>query len=183
MFSIREILKDSLPVLIAASAISLIAGIFLQRIEEKLLVILPLIVILPALNDMIGDFGIIMTSRITTVLYKKQGKKKEKIIAKHLLHEIIPIAIFSAGYISVLAIVISHLRSFPISFGLLWRVLIITGMTTLTLVLLVFFLAVGGSIYVYKRKLDPDDILIPITTSVADLGSVAVFSFLVSFLF
>jgi len=114
LFSIKEIFKESIGVLIIASVIGLIAGLFLRSVQDRLLVILPLIIILPALNGMIGDFGMIMISRFSTALYEKKINKDgvhSKII-KHLFKEVIPISIFSAIYISVLATLISHLRGF-----------------------------------------------------------------------
>ena len=134
---------------------------------------------------MIGDFGMIMISRFSTALYEKKINKDgvhSKII-KHLFKEVIPISIFSAIYISVLATLISHLRGFAFNALTLWKIIGITLATTLTLVLFVFIVAAIGSIYIYKKKMDPDDILIPITTSIADLGSMAVFSLLVILLF
>lgn len=184
MFSIKEIFKESLGFLIFASILSLIAGIFLRNIQERLLVILPLIIVLPALNGMIGNFGIIMTSRITTALYEKKitGGFHSRII-KHLFKEMIPISIFSALFISILSILIANFRGFDLSLVILWKIIFITLATTISLVFLVFTVSIFGSLYVYKRRIDPDDALIPITTSIADLGSMAIFSLLVAVLF
>ncbi len=185
MFSFREIFKESIGVLLVSSVIGLIGGLFLRSIEERLLVILPLVILLPALNGMIGDFGIIMTSKITTALYERKIKKNgfHSKIVRHLFKEILPISILSAIYISLLAVFIAHAKGFSFNIVTMWKILGITLATTISLVFFIFLVAVIGGIYVYKKKKDPDDILIPITTSVADLGSMAIFSLLVMLLF
>ncbi|MFN7088783.1 MAG: YbfB/YjiJ family MFS transporter [Candidatus Paceibacteria bacterium] len=44
-------------------------------------------------------------------------------------------------------------------------------------------LAIIGGFWIYKRGSDPNNFLIPITTSVADFSSLILFSLLVAFLF
>ncbi len=185
MFSIKQIFRESITVLLIATVISLFAGLFLRTIENSLLVILPLIILLPALNNMIGDFGIVITSRITTALYQRKVKGiwYHSTITKHLFREVIPISIFYALYISILSTLIANVKGFVFNGLILWKIIGITFAVTITLILLIFIVAVVGSIYVYKKNTDPDDILIPITTSIADLGSMIVFSLLVIKLF
>ncbi len=185
MFTIKQIFKESIGVLLFAAILSLIAGLFLRNIEEKLVVILPLVIILPALNDMIGDFGIIMTSKITTALYEKKFGNRgfHSRIVKHLFKEMLPISVLSAIYISFLATFIANFRGFDFNAITLWKIIGITLVTTITLVVFTFIISIFGSLYAYKKKADPDDVLIPITTSVADLGSLIVFSLLVSIAF
>ncbi len=175
-----------MPILLFATILSLISGLFLRGIEHNLLLILPLIVILPALNGMIGEFGIIMVSKFTTALYAKKITKDayHSHLVKSLYSEIIPIAIFSAIYIAVLAVFVTHVtKDFEFTAVVLWKIIGITLITTLTIILFVFLISISGGLYVYKRNIDPDDVLIPIITSIADLGSMIVFTILVKAFF
>ncbi len=185
MFTIKGIFKESIGVLLFASVLSLIAGLFLRFIEHKIIVIVPLIIILPALNDMIGDFGVIMISRFTTALYQKRvhGYWYHSGIVRHLFREVFPISILSAFYIAFLAFFIAYFKGSLFDIFILWKVIVITLLTCLSIVIFVFLLAIIGGLYVYKKKLDPDDVLIPITTSIADLASMFVFMMLVRILF
>ena len=69
---IWKIIHESVGILIIASVISTLGGIGLEALQSKLTWLVPIIIVLPALNDMIGDFGAIVASRFTTMLYKKE---------------------------------------------------------------------------------------------------------------
>ena len=62
-----KIMKESIKILILASLISSLGGIGLESVNVKLIALLPLLILLPAMNDMIGDFGAIISSRISTM--------------------------------------------------------------------------------------------------------------------
>jgi mgtE-like transporter len=175
-----KIIKESIFVLIVATMLSAIGGIALKSVEAKLVTIIPLIVILPALNDMIGDFGIILVSKFTTALYMK---KKIKMLAKQLFKEISLIAFISAIYIALLGTFISVSKGFSFNFLFLMKIILLTLITTIVLVLINFIIAFFVGKYAYKRKVDPDSVLIPLTTSIADLGAMVVMALLVVLLF
>ena len=183
MFTVREIFRESILVLLLATFLGLVAGLFLNNIKENLIVVLPLVIMLPALNGMIGNYGIIVTSKITTALDEKKVKNIHSHIIKHLFKEIIPIAIFSAIYISLLSTFIAYFKGFVFSYFILSKIIFITLITILCLVIFIFIVAIIGSLIVYKKGIDPEDVLIPITTSIADVFSIGIFSLLVSLLF
>ena len=180
-----KIIKESIKVLILASVLSSIGGFALKTIEDKLIVLLPFIIVLPALNGLAGDFGIIITSKFTTFLYERhiKGSLKHSLFVKRLFRDIFPIALASALYISLLVLFISYLKNFALdtAFAFMFVAIILTSVTVLFLI--IFSVAIIGGYKVYKKNEDPDDILIPITTSIADLGTMIIFSILVYFLF
>ncbi len=185
MKTILRIIKESWKVLIIASILSSIGGIGLRTVQEKLMLFIPLLITIPALNDMMGDFGIIIVSRFTTSL--SEGKIKRPLykshFVKHLFRDIMPIAIFMAIYITILSIVVSIFKGFQMDYSVFIKLLIITVLSTLVLVLLIFIVAIIGGYYVYHKNQDPDDILIPITTSIADLGSMLSYSLFIYLFF
>jgi len=180
----KRILKESLGVLILASILSSVGGIGLETIQEKIFSILPLLIILPALNGMVGNFGIIFSSRYTTLLYqKKLGKTKfmNKALKKHFFLLLL-ISIICAFYISTLSFVVSFIKGFTVDPFIYLKVLIVTIISAIILVFIVSAITVIAGNYSVKKKEDPDNILVPLTTSIADLGSMIIFSLLV-FLF
>jgi hypothetical protein len=65
-----NIIRESLYVLLPAAIISSLGGIGLEVVRTKFLTILPLVILLPALNDMVGDFGTVISSKFTIALYR-----------------------------------------------------------------------------------------------------------------
>jgi len=180
-----KIFRESFKVLIITALLSSIGGIALRSVQEKLLVILPLLIILPALNGMVGDFGIIIVSKFTTFLSLKQIKRPltHSTPLKHLFAIILPIAIISAIYLSVLASLFAYLRGFALDINIFIKILAIILLTTIFILFVIFIVAILGGMYIHKRNQDPDDLLIPITTSIADLGSMILYSLLVILFF
>ncbi len=181
-----KIITESIGILLLASLLSALGGLSIQSISQNLFLLLPLLILMPALNDMTGDYGGIVVSRFTTLLYT--GKIKEKNWWKsHLLHrmlgEVLIIGTFSAVYITVLASVIAWFKGFAMQWDVFQRILLIALTTTWLLVLVLFVVCVLGGFYVYKKKHNPDNYLIPIATALADLGSMAVLTVLVQVLF
>lgn len=181
----NKIIYESLKVLIFASILSSIGGFALKSVEEKLIFILPIFIILPALNDMIGDFGIIIVNKFTTHLYLRKNKRphKEMHFVKHFLVTIVPIAIMSAIYISIIALIISNLKGFITTPQVIIKIISITLLATIFLISIIFILSIFGSLYVFKKNKDPDDLLIPITTSVADMGTMILLALFIKILF
>lgn len=177
----NRIITESFKILIVASIVSTIGGIGLQALQDKIILIIPLLVMLPALNDMIGDFGTIVSSRFATDLYLGKVNRswwKSKIVNK-LLKSIMVIAFITSFYISILSTAVSVYRGFPVDMLLFLKILLISLTTTMIIVGIVFFLSVIGGLYIYSKKKDPNNFLIPLTTSVADLGSMIVYSVLI----
>ncbi|MEM2874097.1 MAG: magnesium transporter [Candidatus Nanoarchaeia archaeon] len=181
----KRILKESIKILIAASIISSIGGIGFEIVKIKIAALLPLVIMIPALNDMIGDFGTIISSKFTTLLYQKKIRKKwwQSYELGDEFRIISSIALFAAFYLGVISVIIAYFQDAVINIIDALKVIAIAFMSTATLVLVIFFLAIIGGLWVYKQGSDPNNFLIPITTSVADLSSLILFSLLVAFLF
>ncbi len=179
-----KIIKESLGVLILVSIISAFGGIGLQLVREKIFLILPLLILFPALNGMVGNFGAIFASRYTTLLYQKKiGKKKFMNKAlKEIYLQVLKVSVIAAFYISTLSFVVSLMKDFDFSPILYAKILIITIITTIFLVTLMSFISIYAGNYFARKKEDPDNLLIPITTAVADFGAMIIFSLLIFFI-
>jgi cation transporter-like permease len=181
-----RIITESIGILLLASLLSTLGGFGIESIRQNIFFLLPLIILIPALNDMTGDYGTIVASRFTTMLYlgkiKEKGWWKSRLLHR-MLGEVLIIGTFSAIYITVLASMIAAFKGFPMQWGVFQRILLIALTTTWLLVFVLFVVCVLGGFYVYKKKHDPDNYLIPLATSLADLGSMFVLTVLVRALF
>lgn len=180
-----KIIKESLKVLILGSLLSSLGGFSLETVKDKFATLLPLMIILPAMASMIGNAGIILVSKVTTFL--EMGKIKHdnlnnKLIRK-LFYQLTFIFILTAIYATFLSIFVGMSKGFIFSWEFTWKMLLVILITTMFIVFLVFWVALVGGRYAFKKKADPDDLLIPITTSIADLGSFLIFSLLVYLIF
>ena len=179
------IIKESLKILILASLISALGGIGLQFLNEKFITILPLLILLPALNDMIGDYGSIISSKFTAYLYtgKIKGKWWKSEYTHRMFFTVLTISIFSSLYIGLLSSGIAYVKGFQLTIDLMLKIIEISIASTLLLVAIIFTISITMGLYFYKKQEDPNNFLIPITTSIADLGSMLVFLGMMTFLF
>jgi cation transporter-like permease len=181
----KKILKESVKILIVASIISSFGGIGLEALKVKFAALIPLIIMMPALNDMIGDFGTIMSAKFTYLLY--QGKIHKKWWESYELGDqfriIASIALFAAFYLGIVSVFIAVFQGVHVSLVEALKVIAVAFMATATLVLTIFFIAIIGGVWVYKKGGDPNNFLIPITTSIADFSSLALIALFVTFLF
>ena len=179
-----KIIKESMPVLLLASIITSIGGIALQSIQQHLITFLPFLIMLPALNALVGDFGIILVSKLTTYLYAhKKNLQGEKHYVHHLLRDVIIAASFTTCYIVLLSLVLATLQGFSFNADFVIKMVIITALVIAIMLLITGAIACFFSLYAWKHHEDPDDVLLPITTSIADLGSMIALSILINIFF
>ncbi len=179
------IVRESLKILIFASIISSIGGIGMEAMSSKLVAIIPLIILLPALNDMVGDFGCIVSSKFTTMLYLgKVGGKWWKSRHLHRLFLVIAFTSFiTSVFIGVAASVIAYWNGFSLTFEVFLKVLGIAVLSNFILVGAIFCVSIIGGLGIYRKNEDPNNFLIPIATSVADLLNLVIFAILVGIFF
>jgi cation transporter-like permease len=179
------IVKESLKILMLASIISSIGGIGLESITSKLLLITPLLILMPALNDMVGDFGCIVSSKFTTMLYL--GKVHRKWWRSRHLHTlffvILVTSFITSVFIGVAASVIAYWSGFGLTLDIFLKILSIAVLSNFILVAVIFVVSIVGGLIIYGKKEDPNNFLIPITTSFADLLNLAIFAILVGMFF
>lgn len=181
-----KIIKESIKILTFASLISSLGGVGLESVNAKLVALLPILILMPAMNDMMGDFGAIISSRIATLLYL--GKLKEKKwwrshVAGDLFISVGIVAVLSAVYIGLLSGAIALFKGFDLNAFFLLKLVIVTVMTTLLLVVFMFWLSATAGFYIFKKNEDPSNFLIPLTTSIADLGNMMIMTGVVMWFF
>ena len=181
----HAILRQSIGILLFASVVSTFGGLWLQSLEAKITVFLPLLIMIPALDDMTGDFGTIISSKFTTYLFtgKIRGKWYKAFKVQELTLTIYIIALISSVYISVVSSLIALFSGFPLSFEFFIKLLGISVLSTMLVVTLLTAISFAGGYLIFKRGDDPNNFLIPITTAVADFSCLAIFSYAVITMF
>lgn len=178
------IIKESLLVLIVSFLIAIVGGVTLESIKSQFVFFLPLLILLPALNDMVGDYSMILVARASTLLFMKSvGNWWSSEDIRKIFRNIILVAILSAIYIGLASSLIAYLKGFSLTLSSVMKILEISLITTLVMVIIVTIVASFGVFYVYKRKEDPNNLVMPIMTSIADLGTILVFTLMVRLIF
>lgn len=179
------ILRESLGVVLLTAVISSIGGVALQGVAGKLVGLAPLLVLLPALNNMVGSFGTVISSKFTNGLFKGEIERRwwRDRDVHRLLGSVGVIALIAVVYITGLAFGISAAQGAVFTarqFALAFQAALLA---TAVLVALISIVAIVGGEILFRRGDDPNNFLIPLTTAVGDLGSLLVFSGFVAALF
>jgi mgtE-like transporter len=181
----KTILKESIKILLLASIISSFGGLAIENIKLIFVSIIPLIILLPALNDMLGDYGTIVSSKVSTMLHLGKIKNnflKNKSIMQ-LFKKIMIIALTMGLFSSIMSLIISKASNYYINIDLVLKIISIVLIDIVILVTILFLIAVIAGLYFYKKKEDPNNFLIPITTSIADFGNMIILTVLVLLFF
>ncbi len=181
------IIKESIKILLLASIVSSLGGFALENIKAAFVAIVPLVVLLPALNDMIGDYASIISSRFSTMLHEGKVRGCERGWWKNaelhkLFMQVLFLAVFTATLGAAAALVISS-ASFAVSALVAFKVFAIALIDAVLLVTVLFFVAIAAGFYFFGKGEDPSNFLIPITTSIADFGNMLLLALLVTVFF
>ncbi len=181
----KTILKESIMIIIFASLVSSIGGLALEMIKPIFISMMPLVILLPTLNDLVGDYGTIVSSRFSTMLHKGEIKNTywNNVHVKQLFVQIMIVAFITAVLSAATALCVSYVAGTAVDILFAAKIFVITIVDVIGLVALLFFTSIIAGIYYFKKKEDPNNFLIPITTSVADLGNMVFLALLVMLFF
>lgn len=181
----RTIIKESIRILLLASLISSFGGFMLESIKPAFVTLLPFVVLLPAMNGIIGNFGTIISSKFSTMLLEGEvmGKAWKNKQLKKLFMQVFLICIITAAMSFFVSILLSGISGYYSSALLALKILAIILLDVVVLVGFLFAVSIIAGLHYYRNGLDPNNFLIPITTSVADFGSMALLSLLIILIF
>ena len=177
---VKTIMKESLKILFLASIISSLGGFALEFIKPLFVSFIPLVIMLPALNNMIGAYGAIISSRFTTLLHEgKVGKKLFKNAElKNIFCQVMIISIITTIFSLLISFLMSYLGK-GLDFNIALKIVIISLIDVMFLICLIFIISIVAGVYYYKNNEDPNNFLIPITTSIADFGNMGILAVLI----
>ena len=177
IYSWKNIVKHSLPLLTVCILIEIFAGQLLQGRQETLVLFPVFLISIPVINGVGGNVGSVLGARLASGLHvgyiSLDIKDKE-------MHENVIISIL-VGVITyaVLAILIYHIARFggiQMGIGLIEFVFVVLGAGVL-LICVVSTASVFTAFWSFKKGLDPDDMVAPVVTTVGDVMGI-VFLFL-----
>lgn len=169
--SVKRIIAESLPILCVCMVISLFAGCFLNRgLDKKEFSII--IMMVPVINGIGGNIGSILGARLTSALHLgtiEPRLKKQKILNRNLsATAVIAIGIFS--FIAILFFPLSYFGGVSISTAAeSTLVLLMAGLMSIAII--VFFTVLLAFVS-FSRGLDPDNVVIPVLTSIGDMTGI-----------
>ena len=181
----KTIIKESIKIVLFASILSTVGGFGLEYIKSIFISIIPLLILLPTLNDLIGDYGAIASSKFSIMLYENKINKKwwlNKELRK-LFVQILILSIITAICSSILALIISKYVGYSLNASFAMKIIALTLLDVVLITAILFLVVIIAGIHFYNKKEDPNNFLIPITTSIADFGNMVILSFLVILFF
>lgn len=176
IYSWKNIVKHSLPLLTICIFIEIFAGQILQGKQEMLVLFPVFLVSIPVINGVGGNIGSVLGARLASGLHVGYISLsiKDKEMHDNLLTSIL------MGFITyfVLAILIYFIALFggiQMGIGLIEFVLVVLG-TGVLLICVISLVSVFTAFWSFKKGLDPDDMVAPVVTTVGDtLGIVFLF--------
>ena len=181
----RVIIKESIGILLLASIISSLGGLALENIKTLFISITPFIILLPVLNDMIGDYGTIISSKFSAMLHegKIKGNWKLNTELRNLFGQVLVISFITTIISFIISLAISGFSDYALTAAVALKVLLTVMIDVALLLGIIFLISVAAGLYFFRKQEDPNNFLIPIITSVADFGNTIVLSILIVLLF
>src|SRR4051794_9382807 len=166
---LRRIVLESLPVLVLAGGVDLLAGLTIEKRLESFLTFPALFVLVPAFLEDSGSLGAILAARISTKLHLgtlEPGKGAWwAAIDDVMLIYVYAIPVFV--FLGLSSIVVAHVahKASPGNLDMMGVALLAGFMATTAAVVVGFYAAVAT----YRFGLDPDNHGVPMVTSSLDL--------------
>jgi len=174
MIDVKEVLEESLPVLTICAAISVLSGAFLGDNQELFRTLPGILVIVPSFIAVNGNISSVMSSRLSSALHT--GLIKPHFRGKGVLRVNIFSMILIASVVFTVLGFVGGAINYAIS-GEAFSVEVFPMITLVAGLVTVSILLVGSiltSYLTYRRGLDPDNVVVPILTTVGDFVGIVV---------
>jgi cation transporter-like permease len=145
-----------------ASSLSLIGGIGIELVSEKLLPIVPLVIVLPALNSLVGDYA--------TLIAAHAGDPSERDRSRSdLVKAMLPSLLVNCLFIIGAGLFLSERRGYGLHLAFVITFVAFIVLSIIAVVSAMFFLTYILDKILVNHHLNPDDVLIPIITTISDI--------------
>lgn len=145
-----------------ASALSLIGGVGLEAVASRILPIVPLLIAIPGLNDLVGDYASIIAAHHGDPTENTRTKKQ-------LLFAIFRVVGLNILFLVILSAVLAQIRGYILEPVFLIKFAIFIAVAVVLAILIMFALAGSLELILKNKRINPDELLIPIVTSLADI--------------
>ncbi|MBN2421186.1 magnesium transporter [Candidatus Woesearchaeota archaeon] len=179
------IIKESIFILILTSFLSAFGGIALENMKDIFIAILPFVILYPALNNMVGSYGSVISSKFGTMLLEGKIKSSwwKNAELRKLFSQIMIIAVVTGSIGAAASLILAGFSDYVVTSKIAIKIFGIVLLDVIILVGILFALSIFAGEHYFKKQEDPNNFLIPITTSVGDLGNGLILAFLIALLF
>ena len=174
-WSIRSMLKTTMPILLGMAVLGILAGIILESFATKLFEFPTIFVLIPALIGIGGNIGAIFGSRLSTGIHL--GILEFRLDNLMFRNNLLAISIASLFIFLVLGFV-GYIITNAVGIGMLplGTVIVLSILSGLILIASLIPTSIIVAYISYRKGVDPDDTIIPVVTSIGDIiGLMALF--------
>ena len=169
-YSWKDIFRESAPLLTLMAFIGILGGQLLHSMEELLFLFPVFLFLLPVMNGLGGNIGAILGARASSGLHS--GYISPNIFDRELGdNAALTLLMGAITYTTVGLLVAASTSVMDLKVTALHLVLIIVGAGAMIITSTVI-LTVIVSVWSYRKRLDPDNIVIPVITTLADFISI-----------
>ncbi|OWT33440.1 divalent cation transporter [Methanobrevibacter sp. 87.7] len=168
---IKRILIESTPTLLLCSFLGIYAGTVLDSFESTLLTNPTILTLVPLLSGESGNLVSILGARLSSSLHSGLIEPEFKFTNTTIVNLLIilSLAVIVYPFIAIISDLSSVIMGIQ-TFGLI-QLILISVLAGLTLIPIMMMIVFGICILSYKHGFDPDNIVIPISTSITDAFS------------
>ncbi len=171
--TVQNIIRESLPLLVLLCFLEVIGGRLLDVSMETFIALPVLLAAVPLINGLGGNLGSVLGARVSSALHTGYMKASvyDENMRKNVL-EAISLGLFLFLFFSVFMpamFLFTGRETFP-----LLRVALILFVTGLLLTLIVVCTGVLSAIISFRFGVDPDNVVVPIITTLADLSGIII---------
>lgn len=168
----KRILAESIPILILCGLLSSFSGVVLGAKFRGIMEVAAILTIVPAFLEDGGAIASILSARFSSALHTgemKYGEAKKNVLSLFIIMHIIGLIIFPLiGIFGFIAGVAMGLKSYSI-----FKMILISLIAGELLVIIVNILSYYISTISFKIGLNPDNVSIPLLTSLMDFAGTA----------
>jgi len=180
-WTVRAIMRSSLPVLLALTLVEIGSGLVLGSFESDLLQYPTLLVLVPVTIGTAGNLGSVLAARLSTAFHLGTlsfSARDELLVGNAVATVLLALSMFpviGAGAWGLTAVTVGT----QLPLGTVLGVAVTSG----ALLALIAVLVTAVATYLaYRFGLDPDDVVIPVVTNVCDVFGVVVLFLVVQLL-
>ena len=169
VYSVKHIILESYPVLTACILIALAAGHLLDSSRAEISEVPLILMMVPPINGIGGNIGSILGARLTSALHI--GTLEPKLRGQRVLRGNLGATVFISlaiyALIGMAFFVIVQFAGMSIARSLTFGLAFFIAGVALSIA--VMFITIASAFVSFKGGLDPDNVVIPIVTSVGDV--------------
>jgi mgtE-like transporter len=166
---LARIFRQSFPVLVICSAVSTVAGTFMGLEIDMLVAWTAMLLLIPVFNAEGGNLGGILSSRLSSAYHlgiTKMGKRPDELTEKNF-SSILLLSLLIFPVLGIFAQIVS--MAFGFSSPGFWKVLLICAVAGFSITAFTITITYYLTYFTVKIGIDPDNVVVPIITSIIDV--------------